>query len=75
VLPHDGLVYAGDFTQLGIQLLSTVATIAWVAVGTLICIGICRLFGSLRVGERDEKTGLDLAEHGESAYPSFNGLD
>jgi Amt family ammonium transporter len=75
VLPHNGFVYTGDFTQLGIQLLSAVVTIVWVAVGTLVCVGICRLFGSLRVGERDEKTGMDLAEHGESAYPSFNGLD
>ncbi|MDR0500537.1 MAG: ammonium transporter [Coriobacteriales bacterium] len=75
VLPYDGLVFSGDFTQLGIQLLAALLTIVWTAVGTAICIGITRLFGSLRAEERDEKVGLDLSQHGETAYPSFNGLD
>lgn len=26
-------------------------------------------------GRRAEKIGLDVSEHGENAYPSFNGLD
>jgi Amt family ammonium transporter len=75
VLPNDGLFFSGDFTQLGIQLASAAVTIIWAGLGTLVCIGICRLFGNLRADERDEKTGLDLSQHGESAYPSFNGLD
>ena len=31
--------------------------------------------GSLRVDEADEALGLDASQHGESAYPSFSGLD
>ena len=50
-------------------------TIVVAVVGTLICAGIVRLFTPLRVSERDEQIGLDLTQHGESAYPSFNGLD
>ena len=41
----------------------------------LICIAIVRIFTPLRVEERAEKVGLDVSEHGENAYPSFNGLD
>ena len=45
------------------------------AVGTLICVAIVRVFTPLRVSVREEQVGLDISEHGESAYPSFNGLD
>ena len=31
--------------------------------------------GSLRVSDADEAQGLDVATHGESAYPAFVGLD
>ena len=31
--------------------------------------------GSLRVSEADEARGLDVAAHGESAYPAYLGLD
>jgi Amt family ammonium transporter len=75
VLPHSGLVFGGDLTQLGIQLLAALVTIAYTVVGSLVCIGITRLFGKLRPDDRDEKIGLDESQHGESAYPSFNGLD
>ena len=33
------------------------------------------LGGRVRVDEADEAIGLDVAEHGESAYPAFSGLD
>ena len=44
-------------------------------VGTLICVGITRLFTKLRVEHKEELIGLDTTQHGEQAYPSFNGLD
>ena len=50
-------------------------SIAVAVVGSLICIAIVRIFTPLRVEERAEKVGLDVSEHGENAYPSFNGLD
>lgn len=49
--------------------------IAVAVVGTLICVAIVRIFTPLRVSVREEQVGLDISEHGESAYPSFNGLD
>lgn len=50
-------------------------TIAIAIAGTLICAGIVRLFTPLRVTEMEERIGLDKSQHGENAYPSFNGLD
>lgn len=70
----DGLIY-GDYHLFLAQVISIVATIAVAIVGTLICASIVKLFTPLRVTEHDERVGLDESQHGESAYPSFNGLD
>ena len=70
----DGLVF-GDYHLFLAQVISIVATIAIAVVGTLICAAIVRLFTPLRVTEHEEKVGLDVSQHGEAAYPSFNGLD
>ena len=70
----NGLFF-GD-TQLFIaQIISIVVTIAIAVVGTFICIAIVRCFTSLRVSKQEEQKGLDISEHQENAYPSFNGLD
>lgn len=68
-------LFFGDPGQIGRQALSIVISIAVAVVGTFIAIGIVRLFTQLRVDKRDEAIGLDMSEHGENAYPSFNGLD
>lgn len=70
----DGLVFGetGLFTA---QLISILITIAVAVAGSLICIGIIRLFTKLRVDEKEEALGLDITQHGEQAYPSFNGFD
>ena len=69
-----GLLF-GDAAQLGRQVVAITISIAVAALGTLICAGCVRLFTQLRVDRRDELIGLDMSEHGESAYPSYNGLD
>ena len=74
VVRWDGLVY-GDWGLFAAQLLSIVITIAIAVVGTLICIFIVKLFTPLRVTELEERIGLDKSQHGEEAYPTFNGLD
>ena len=70
----DGLVY-GDVRLFAAQLAGILVTIAVAIVGTLICVAIVKLFTPLRVTVREEQTGLDISQHGENAYPSFNGLD
>jgi len=70
----DGLVF-GETRLFTAQVISILVTIAVAVVGTLICIGIVRIFTKLRVEPKEELIGLDITQHGESAYPSFNGLD
>lgn len=72
-----GLFYTGDPTLLGQQVLGIVVTIALVLVADLIIVFAVKVIfgGNLRVSEADEALGMDAAEHGESAYPAYMGLD
>ena len=70
----NGLCF-GDVHLFGAQLLSILITIAVAVAGTIICASIVKLFLPLRVSEKEERIGLDQSQHGENAYPSFNGLD
>lgn len=74
---YGGLIYTGDFTLLGQQILGIVVTLVIVVALDLVIIAIVRaLFGGeLRVSDHDEALGLDVSEHGESAYPAYTGLD
>lgn len=70
----DGLIY-GEYRLFLAQVIGIVVTIAVAVVGTLICLAVVRVFTPLRVNEKEEKVGLDVSQHGESAYPTFTGLD
>lgn len=74
VAKWDGLIY-GEWRLFAAQIEGILITIAIAVVGTLICVAIVRIFTPLRVTDREEKIGLDISQHGESAYPSFNGMD
>jgi ammonium transporter, Amt family len=68
---RGGLFYTGDPHQLGVQALGLVAVGAFTfstSFGTLWAFD--RLWG-IRVEERTELEGLDLAEHGTWGYPEF----
>lgn len=72
---NNGLIY-GEWSLFGSQLISIVITAAVAIVGTLIAIGIAKLFTkTIRVSSKEEELGLDRSEHGESAYPTFSGMD
>jgi Amt family ammonium transporter len=73
-LGGPGLIY-GSWGQFGAQVAGIAITIVLVSVGALVCAGLTRIFTPLRVGKKEELVGLDLSEHAERAYPSFNGLD
>jgi len=66
----DGLLY-GNAAQLGIQAVGVVATIAFAAVGTLVVLKLVGVVTKLRATENEEELGLDLALHGEDAYPDI----
>lgn len=70
----DGFVF-GDYRLFAAQIVSILLTIAVAAIGTFVCATIIKVFIPLRVSEKEEKRGMDITQHGEDAYPAFNGLD
>ncbi len=70
----NGLVF-GDYRLFVAQIVGILVTAVIAVVGTLICVAVVKVFTPLRVDVKDEQMGLDISQHGESAYPSFNGLD
>jgi len=68
----DGLLY-GNPAQLGIQALSVVATIALAVTATFVILKAVGVFTPLRATFEEEEMGLDLAMHGEDAYPETFG--
>ena len=66
-----GLLYGGGFRLLGVQALGALCTAAW-AFGTGSAIFfVLRKAHILRVPAKTELKGLDLVEHGQDAYASF----
>lgn len=72
-----GLFYTGDPSLLGAQCLGILVTVLFVGVCDVVLAFVVRACfkGSLRVSPEAEAQGLDIAEHGESAYPAYVGLD
>ena len=63
----SGALY-GDWHQLWVQVLATVISIAFSAVMTWILFRVTDRIAGIRVDKRVEEEGLDIYEHGESAY-------
>lgn len=69
-----GLIYGNPRLFL-VTIAAIVFTIVWSAGMTFILIKGISFFMPLRVSDREEAIGLDNTEHGETAYPTFMGLD
>jgi ammonium transporter, Amt family len=63
-----GLFYGDGIRQLVVQLAVALFAVLWSAVATLGVALLVRTVIGLRVAEEDEVAGIDLADHGESAY-------
>ena len=63
----QGALY-GDWYQLWVQIVATVVSVVFSAVVTFILFKIVHSTIGLRVDKRVEEEGLDIYEHGESAY-------
>lgn len=63
----EGALY-GDWHQLWVQILATVISIVFSAVMTFVLFKITDRLVGIRVDRRVEEEGLDIYEHGESAY-------
>lgn len=66
-----GMVSPADYSiaaQVWIQAKAVLITVVWSAVVSFIAYKIVDLTIGLRVSEEDERQGLDITSHGESAY-------
>ena len=72
-----GLLCTGDVSLLCSQIAGIAITIVFVGILDVVLAFIVKACfkGSLRVSEEKEAQGLDIAAHGESAYPAYIGLD
>lgn len=69
-----GLIYGNPRLFL-VTIAAIVFTIVWSSGMTFVLIKGISFFMPLRVSDREEAIGLDNTEHGETAYPTFMGLD
>ena len=63
----SGLFY-GNFKLFGAQIVSTIASIVFAFLGTLLILYVVDKISGLRVSEEEEMQGLDISQHGENAY-------
>jgi Amt family ammonium transporter len=63
----NGLLY-GNPGQLWNQVLGVGATMVMTVVGTAVILIFMKLFIHIRPNAAEEQLGIDVAEHGESAY-------
>lgn len=74
VVPNEGLIF-GDYRLFLSQISATALSIAIAVVMTFIIMILLKVTGGIRVEAIEESEGLDSTEHGERAYPAFDGLD
>lgn len=72
-----GLFYGGGLGQFGAQLIGSAATVVVAFVASFIIFKVIDTVAHLRLSAEGEVAGLDLHEHGASAYPEYvlNGND
>jgi Amt family ammonium transporter len=66
-----GLFYGGGLSQLGTQALGSGVTVASTLAVSFVLMYALKYAGVLRVSRAGELEGLDLHEHGASAYPEY----
>lgn len=69
---NDGLLY-GNPGLLGIQAAAVGATIVFAAAGTAVILLILKPILGLRLSPEEERLGLDLSQHSETAYAFGSG--
>ena len=69
-LGGNGAADYSIITQVGIQGIAVLITIGWIGVVSVVSFLIAKALFGLRVSEEEEREGLDITYHGESAYES-----
>jgi Amt family ammonium transporter len=67
----SGLFYGGGFATLKAQLIGSAAVTAATFASAMLLMYAVKATGTLRVSAEGELEGLDLHEHGSSAYPEY----
>ena len=68
---YTGLFYGGGWHPLLAQAIGSFAICAATFIAAMVVFGILNMFGILRVSKEGEMEGLDIHEHGISAYPEY----
>ncbi|MCS7201778.1 MAG: ammonium transporter [Dictyoglomus sp.] len=68
---ETGLLYGGGLKQLIVQVSGVLSVFLWTSVTAYILFSIIKKTVGLRVSEKEEVEGLDIAEHGSVAYGDF----
>jgi Amt family ammonium transporter len=71
---NDGLLY-GNPSLLVTQITAVAITIAFVMVGSAVILLVLKAVMGLRVTEQEERMGLDLSQHSETAYVFGSDFD
>ena len=69
---NDGLIY-GNASLVVTQLTAVAVTVVFAAVGTAVILLVLKAVMGLRVTEQEERMGLDLSQHSETAYVFGSG--
>jgi Amt family ammonium transporter len=69
--PVIGLFYGGGLNQLKLQAIGSLSTVVTVLAVSLLMMFALKWFGVLRLSAAGEIEGMDLHEHGASAYPEY----
>ena len=67
----DGLLY-GNAAQFGRQAIAVGITLVFSFIATLVIVKITDVLVGVRITEDQENVGLDLTQHSESAYTTFD---
>ncbi len=67
----NGLLFGGGLKLLTAQAIGVVSVLGWCVVTGLLLFGLLKLTVGIRVSAEEEIAGLDIGEHGISAYPDF----
>lgn len=75
---HAGWFYewargSGDFTLIGIQLISVLWIFGWTSVLMGVFFYVLNIFGLLRISQLEEEVGMDISRHKGSAYNHDDG--
>jgi len=68
---EGGLLYGGGIKQFLVQLAGVASTFIWTVLTVSILFTIIKFTVGLRVSEEEEIEGLDVTEHGATAYGDF----